>query len=94
MYRLKEDCPAFEAVDGPLAGKKFKHGKNYSEVPEGDKARFEIVKESKKAKTVSVVVKTSSRQQGKPFGARNSKPGPEEKSPPTEGGEGKPEEAA
>lgn len=41
MYRLKKNVPEFEAVDGPLAGRKFRHGATYEEIPPGDAHRFE-----------------------------------------------------
>jgi len=43
QYRLKQTSPEIDVVDGPLAGRKFKHGEVYEEIPEGDKGRFEEV---------------------------------------------------
>ena len=39
-YRLKKNRPAFEAVDGPLAGRKYTHGVVYTEIPEGSGKHF------------------------------------------------------
>lgn len=43
-YRLKTGAPEFEAVDGKLSGRKFVHGKEYTEIPEADAKRFEEIK--------------------------------------------------
>lgn len=42
-YKLKVNAPEFDCVDGPFAGKKYRHGKVYPDVPPGDKGRFESV---------------------------------------------------
>ena len=34
-YQLKQTSPEFDVVDGPLSGRKFKHGEVYEEIPEG-----------------------------------------------------------
>ncbi len=44
MYRLKDTVPEFEVVDGPLAGRIFRHGETYTEIPPQEKTRFEKVK--------------------------------------------------
>lgn len=43
-YRLKKGQPAFDVVDGPMAGQRFEPGVPYDEIPKGDAARFEKVK--------------------------------------------------
>lgn len=40
-YRLKQNQPEFMAVDGPMAGRRFVHGAEYGEIPEGMSSRFE-----------------------------------------------------
>lgn len=42
-WKLKANAPEFDCVDGPLAGKKYRHGELYADVPQGDKGRFESV---------------------------------------------------
>ena len=42
-WKLKANAPEFDCVDGPLAGKKYRHGELYADVPQGDKCRFESV---------------------------------------------------
>ena len=43
-YKLKEGQEAFEMVDGPMAGQKFKPGFHYEEIPDRYKDRFQKVK--------------------------------------------------
>ncbi len=40
MYKLKPNVPDFEIVDGPFAGRKYKAGETYKEVPPGEKNKF------------------------------------------------------
>lgn len=40
-YKLKANSPAFEIVDGPLAGRKYLEGQVYAEIPPGYEHRFE-----------------------------------------------------
>jgi hypothetical protein len=40
-FVLKKNTEEFQVVDGPLAGRKFKRGKVYGEIPEGEAHRFE-----------------------------------------------------
>ena len=40
MYQLKPGVPAFEVVDGPFAGRKFKAGVLYKEVPPEEAHKF------------------------------------------------------
>ncbi len=47
-FRLKKNAPEFEVVDGKLAGRKFKRGVEYSEIPENEKGKFEAVKPAPK----------------------------------------------
>lgn len=42
-YRMKRGQEAIEVVDGPLAGKRFAPGREYDQVPEADRHRFEEV---------------------------------------------------
>jgi len=46
-YRLKKGQENIQIVDGPDAGKKFKRGVEYDEVPAGENSRFERVPEPK-----------------------------------------------
>ena len=41
MYKLKKNMENFQVVDGPLAGRKYVRGKEYSEVPAEERHRFE-----------------------------------------------------
>lgn len=43
QYRLKQNVPDFEVVDGKFAGRKFRAGENYSEIPPEEKDKFEAV---------------------------------------------------
>ena len=47
-YKLRKNKPEFDVVDGPFAGKKYRHNESYAEVPPGGKDRFEVVKEPAK----------------------------------------------
>jgi len=49
-YKLKKNAPEFDCVDGPFAGKKYRHGKTYPDVPPGDKGRFIEVEVASKAR--------------------------------------------
>ncbi len=53
MYELKKNKPEFEQISGPLAGRKFVHGKQYEDIPSEHKARFEQVKTKPAAKTAA-----------------------------------------
>lgn len=62
MYKLKRGVEAFDMVDGPLAGKKYRHGETYPEkdIPPAYKDKFEKVKVQAEAKrTAATVPKTS-----------------------------------
>lgn len=48
-YKLKKNKPDFDVVDGPFAGKKYRHNESYEEVPPGEKDRFEVAKADKSA---------------------------------------------
>lgn len=41
-FTLKPKVAAFEPVSGPFAGRRFEHGRKYSEVPEEYKNRFKV----------------------------------------------------
>lgn len=45
MYKLKPNVPDFEMVDGPFAGRKYKAGQSYNEVPLECDSRFVLVDE-------------------------------------------------
>lgn len=47
MWVLKANQPSFELVDGPMTGRKFRHGERYAEVPEREQHRFERRSEKK-----------------------------------------------
>ena len=40
MYKLKPNVPDFEVVDGPFAGRKYKAGEIYQEIPVTEKDKF------------------------------------------------------
>ncbi len=58
-YRLKKSAEAFDVVDGKLAGRKFRHGRVYAEIPENEKHKFE--------KAVEKEVKKVGKSEGKPL---------------------------
>jgi hypothetical protein len=45
MYQLKKGVQGFTVIDGPMAGKSFKSGMSYKEIPPQEAARFTEVKE-------------------------------------------------
>jgi len=45
MFKLKNGVEEFEMVDGAFAGRKFKRGVLYPEVPPGEKHKFDEVRE-------------------------------------------------
>jgi hypothetical protein len=47
MWRLRQNQPAFELVDGPMAGRKFIHGEAYEQVPAGSEHQFEAITEDR-----------------------------------------------
>lgn len=51
MHRLKKGQEAFEVVDGPMAGRKFRPGEVYAEIPAQEKRRFEAVRPKPAART-------------------------------------------
>lgn len=50
QYTLKPNQSPFEVVDGPLAGRKYVRGPNYTEIPQNEAHRFQVVPEPAKAK--------------------------------------------
>jgi hypothetical protein len=42
-YRLKSGVPAFREVDGPMAGRTYRPGEHYVEIPRHLAGRFEPV---------------------------------------------------
>lgn len=46
MFVLKKGQPEFEPVEGPMRGRKFRRGVEYSEVPPGEERRFDRVKQA------------------------------------------------
>jgi hypothetical protein len=44
MFTLKDGVQGFTVIDGPMAGKSFKKGKFYGEIPPQEAAKFEEVK--------------------------------------------------
>ena len=45
MFTLKDGVQGFTVIDGPMAGKSFKSGMSYNEIPPQEAARFEEIKE-------------------------------------------------
>ncbi len=45
MYKLKNNVPDIEIVDGEFAGRKYEAGGSYSEIPNDYAEMFEIVEE-------------------------------------------------
>lgn len=41
MYKLKPNAADFEVVDGPFAGRKYKDGQVYSEIPPEERLKFD-----------------------------------------------------
>jgi hypothetical protein len=50
MYQLKANAPGFHAVDGPHAGREYKHGISYAEnqIPEQQRGWFTRVSPAQK----------------------------------------------
>lgn len=44
MYKLRTGQPPIECVDGPLAGRTFEPGREYAEIPENERHRFETIR--------------------------------------------------
>ncbi len=42
-FRLKQNEPDIEIVDGPFAGRTFKAGEIYAEIPPAEAARFAAI---------------------------------------------------
>ena len=42
-FRLKQNVPDIEIVDGPFAGRTFKAGEIYPEIPPAELARFDAI---------------------------------------------------
>lgn len=42
MYILKQNIEAFRVVDGPFAGRRYRHGVEYAEVPPEETHKFEM----------------------------------------------------
>jgi hypothetical protein len=63
-YRLKPGVESFEVVDGPMAGRKFLRGQSYSEIPPGEKEKFEKVQSSKVQGSKAEKTKTVNREPG------------------------------
>ncbi|MBN1830291.1 MAG: hypothetical protein JW884_14255 [Deltaproteobacteria bacterium] len=61
-YRLKKNQESIQIVDGPYAGRKYRKGELYDDVPPGEAYRFEKVKEAKNtgAGEIPVAVKKKS----------------------------------
>jgi|GEM_PF-4134091 len=43
MWKMKPGEPNIDIVDGPFAGRQFRAGEKYDEIPPGEQGRFEIV---------------------------------------------------
>lgn len=41
MYKLKANFPDFEVMDGPYAGRKYRAGQVYTEIPADERHKFE-----------------------------------------------------
>ena len=41
QYQLKQKEECFKVVDGPCAGRHYRHGETYDEIPLQEKHRFE-----------------------------------------------------
>lgn len=52
MYKLKPNVPDFEVVDGPFAGRKYKAGNVYQEVPKEEIAKFIPIEEGQNEITI------------------------------------------
>lgn len=61
MYGLKPNVPDFEVVDGPFAGRKYKAGETYQEIPPEEKEKFEVIAKE----TSSVIARSEETKQSK-----------------------------
>ena len=43
QYRLKANVESFEVVDGPFAGRKYVSGEIYTDIPPGEKGKFDTI---------------------------------------------------
>ena len=43
QFRLKQNVPDIEIVDGPFAGRTFKAGEIYTQIPPAELARFDMI---------------------------------------------------
>lgn len=50
-YKLKKNVEAFEMVDGPLTGRKFKAGEVYDSIPPQYAGRFDAIEPDKPEKS-------------------------------------------
>ena len=50
-YRLKQGVEGFDVVDGPLAGRQYRKGVVYDEIPPGDAAKFKEVRDTAPVKS-------------------------------------------
>jgi len=49
-YKLKSNVEAFEMVDGPMTGRKFKAGEVYDSIPPQYSSRFDVIDPPEKSK--------------------------------------------
>lgn len=54
MYRLKKNVADFDIVDGPFAGRKFRAGELYAEVPRGYENKFEPARRAAEAEARAI----------------------------------------
>lgn len=45
-YKLKNNVAEFDVVDGPLAGRNFRRGVLYDEIPSNEAGKFETISEA------------------------------------------------
>jgi hypothetical protein len=65
MYKLKTNVPDFEVVDGKFAGRKYRHGQTYQEIPPEEVKKFDQVK-AQSEETHSAKTKTQSAERPAP----------------------------
>lgn len=64
-WQLRPGQEAFEVVDGVMAGRKFRSGTHYAEIPPAEKGRFEEVRPPKiEAKQEKQAGKTNIKKAG------------------------------
>lgn len=62
MYRLKKNMESFQVVDGQFAGRSYRPGVAYDEIPPQEAGKFEQIKEAAPQEDAPRPVKTESKK--------------------------------